>query len=125
MKCPDCDVTLPGDGSCCDTCGWTWHGGGDDPKLPSKRSAGEIKGEITRRRLRRINGLCEYASAHLREAIGQIGALPDTRPNAAVHEMAIRLEDEVRTLQHQVKMANIMAFPPPTPPKPDHKRGWA
>ncbi len=49
MACPDCYVRLRGDGSCCDYCGWTWHGGGDDQRLPSKRSRDEIRKETDRR----------------------------------------------------------------------------
>jgi hypothetical protein len=43
MKCPDCNNGLRGDGSCCDYCGWTLAGGGDDPRLPSGRSRHEIE----------------------------------------------------------------------------------
>lgn len=43
MNCPDCNNALRGDGSCCDYCGWTLVGGGDDPRLPSGRSRHEIE----------------------------------------------------------------------------------
>lgn len=45
--CPDCRASLPGDGSCCDRCGWNLQGGGDDPRLPSGRTAGEIAAAIS------------------------------------------------------------------------------
>jgi ribosomal protein L37AE/L43A len=43
MNCPDCNNGLRGDGSCCDYCGWTLVGGGDDPRLPSGRTPFEIE----------------------------------------------------------------------------------
>lgn len=45
-ECPDCKAVLPGDGSCCDRCGWTLVGGGDDPRLPSGRTREQIGDEI-------------------------------------------------------------------------------
>lgn len=53
IRCPDCVATLPGDGSCCDRCGWTWHGGGDDERCPSNRTTEEISEEVDRRALTR------------------------------------------------------------------------
>lgn len=55
VRCPDCKTRLPCDGSCCDACGWTWHGGGDDPRLPSDRSKVEIETEQARRLRDRIH----------------------------------------------------------------------
>lgn len=49
MNCPDCQRDLRGDGSCCDYCGWAMVGGGDDPRLPSNRTASEIRQEISSR----------------------------------------------------------------------------
>jgi ribosomal protein L37AE/L43A len=48
-ECPDCSYALPGDGSCCDRCGWTLVGGGDDPRLPSDRPLKQIVAEVLRR----------------------------------------------------------------------------
>lgn len=54
-NCPDCSSPLRGDGSCCDFCGWTLVGGGDDPRLPSQRSREQIRAEIDRRTRDRCN----------------------------------------------------------------------
>lgn len=44
--CPDCGEPCS---SCCDACGWAWHGGGDDPLLPSRRTSEQIQAEMERR----------------------------------------------------------------------------
>lgn len=99
MKCPDCHAELRGDGSCCDDCGWTWHGGGDDPRLPSKRSHEEINKEANRRTARRAFLALDRASANVREAIAAISMLPDTKGNQALHENAGKIEDRIRHIQ--------------------------
>ena len=49
-NCPDCKRKLRGDGSCCDYCDWAMVGGG--PRLPSNRSAEEIRLAIVSRHKR-------------------------------------------------------------------------
>lgn len=99
MNCPDCNSFLRGDGSCCDYCGWTLRGGGDDPKLPSGRTQDAILKEFNRRTARRAFNALDHASAYVREAIAAISVLPDTKANQSLHENAGKIEERIRHLQ--------------------------
>lgn len=99
MRCPDCEYSLRGDGSCCDYCGWTLVGGGDDPRLPSKRSREEIARETNRRTAQRARMALDRASSYVREAIAAISMLPDTKASQALHENAGKIEERIRHLQ--------------------------
>lgn len=99
IACPDCDASLPGDGSCCDVCGWTLKGGGDDPRLPSGRSRDAIertKQNIARRRA--VDRLRDAGFA-MRQTIAAIGNFPDTRFNQKLHREANEVEERVRELE--------------------------
>ena len=74
MRCPDCMATLPGDGSCCDKCGWVMVGGGDDPRRPSKRTFDELQSEIERRKTALFDKQWEHATAGLDRAVVWIKA---------------------------------------------------
>ncbi len=106
MKCPDCDNALRGDGSCCDYCGWTMVGGGDDPRLPSQRSREVIERETTRRSVRRSVALIDQAGALMREAIATISTLPDKPLNQKLHSDAIAIEERLRVLEGVVSLVN-------------------
>lgn len=101
--CPDCGRPLRGDGSCCDYCGWTLVGGGDDPKLPSNRSAEQITKETNRRTAQRAFMALDHASANVRAAIGDISILPDTKSNQALYKNACKVEETIRHIQSCVR----------------------
>ncbi|HEX5102402.1 MAG TPA: hypothetical protein VFV87_01230 [Pirellulaceae bacterium] len=94
---------MPGDGSCCDHCGWTLKGGGDDPRLPSNRSLEQIAQETNRRTAQRARMALDRASSYLREAIAAISILPDTPGNQSLHENAGKIEERIRHLQSCVR----------------------
>ena len=107
MNCPDCDRGLMGDGSCCDYCGWAMVGGGDDPRLPSKRTPGEIFAEERRRSIRRALSTLEEAGSLMRHACATIGTLPDTLLINTLHNKAGEIETSIRHLQSRLESATF------------------